>query len=247
MASVAQKRTGKSAARGSERGTRAEALEIIFATATEDKEGFRHGALGAPRMGKTYHLKEVVTEGLDRGLCELALIHDCKRLDVQYEGNVRADLADLAAKPLGPDDEPIVIFHGDPARDIMCSVEDVAAYGLRNGRAGGSTLVLIDELYQGMKARQTWEGPSFARILREGSSQRVSSAWTTQIPQSLPTEALDLTETVALFHLQRRSLRYAAQMMDLEPEAVDVIARLERGEFILITADGWDGKVYGPT
>lgn len=247
MARVAQEGTGKSATRGIPRRSRAEALEIIFATAVEDKEGFRHLALGAPRVGKTYHLKEVISEALALGLAELALIHDCKRLEVQYDGNVRADLADLAARPLGPEDEPVVVFHGDPARNIKCSVEDVAAYGLRNGRAGGATIVEVDELYHALKSRQTWEGPSFAEILREGSSQRVSSAATTQIPQALPTEVMDLMETTALFRMKRRSLRYAAQMYELEPEAVRVVGGLDRGEFILITDDGWDGYIYGPT
>lgn len=249
MAELAQSRAGKDRPLSVSRGTRAAALEIIFRTAIEDGEGFRHGALGAPRFGKTYHMIEVADQALDRGIAELLLIHDCKRLEVQYDAypeGVRADVADLQVRQIGPEDPPVVVFHGDPAANVKCSVEDVAALGLQQGRQGTPTLVLIDELYHGMKARQTWSGPSFPEILREGSSQRVSSAWTTQIPQALPTEALDLTETVAIFNLKRRSLRYAVQMLDLEPEAVKVIPRLARGEFILITDDGWDGVIYGP-
>src|SRR5262252_7368288 len=131
MAGVAGARASQ-VARGTRRGTRAEALDKIFETAERDGEGFRHGALGMPRTGKTYHLKNVVAQAMDRGLADLALIHDCKRLDVQYDGNVRADEADLAIRPLGPDDEPIVVFHGKPEESIRCSVEEVAALGLRN-------------------------------------------------------------------------------------------------------------------
>jgi len=235
---------------GRRRGTRAEALELIFETATEDDEGFRHGALGAPRMGKTYHMKEVAQEALDRELADLLFIHDCKRLDVQYDAwgpqSVRVDVEDLTSNPISEDDPPVVVFHGAPAEGRKCSVEDVAALGLQQGRQGTGTLVLVDELYHGMKSRMTWAGPAFPEILREGSSQRVSSAWTTQIPQSLPTEAMDLTETVAIFYLQRRSLRYATEMLELEPDAVAAIQSLDRGEFILITADGWNGVIYGP-
>jgi hypothetical protein len=235
---------------GAKRGTRADALAVIFETAVRDGEGFRHGALGAPRFGKTYHMKEVATEAEARGLSELLFVHDCKRLDVQYDAwgpeVVRVDVADLQANPMAEDDPPVVVFHGNPAEGRKCSVEDVAALGLQQGRQGTATLVLIDELYHGMKARMTWEGKSFPEILREGSSQRVSSAWTTQIPQALPTEALDLTETVALFYLQRRSLRYAVDMLELEPDAVAAVQSLQRGEFILITADGWNGVIYGP-
>jgi hypothetical protein len=230
------------------RGTRAQALDLIFQTAEEDHEGFRHGVLGTPRYGKTYHLKEVVAASQSRGISELALIHDCKRLDVQYEGVVRADVEDLAARPMKEDDEATIVFHGDPANGKRCSVEAVAALGLRQGRQGTATVVLIDELFHGMKARQTWEGQSFAEILREGSSQRVSSAWTTQIGQALPTEALDCTETMALFRLKGRSLRYAIDKLDVPPDAQEIVRTLERGEFILLTSvDDWDGIVYGPT
>lgn len=241
-------REGISGVAAGERGSRADALDLIFQTATEENEGFRHGVLGTPRYGKTYHLKEVVAESQARGISDLALIHDCKRLDVQYEGNVRADTEDLAARPLKADDEPVIVFHGDPMQGKKCSVESVASLGLRQGRQGTATVVLVDELYHGLKARQTWEGPSFAEVLREGSSQRVSSAWTTQIPQALPTEALDCTETIALFRLKGRSLRYAIDKLDLPPEAQEIVRRLDKGEFILLTSiDDWDGIVYGPT
>jgi len=239
------------------RGTRAEALDLIFQTAEEDGEGFRHGALGAPRYGKTYHLIEVAREALNRGIADLLLIHDCKRLEVQYTDwgpdSVRIDRADLESGrgPLAEDDPPVLVFHGQPELGRKCAVEEVAALGLEQGRSGTGTLVLVDELYQGMKARQTWAGPSFAECLREGSSQRVSTAWTTQIPQSLPTEAMDLTETIAVFRLKRRSLRYARKMLELDQDeegarAVEIIGALGRGEFILITDDGWNGIVYGP-
>jgi len=237
------------------RGTRTNALDIIFETAERDHEGFRHGALGAPRYGKTYHLIDVASQALDRGIADLLLLHDCKRLDVQYTEFglevVRVDRADLQSRPLNPEDPPVVVFHGAPAEGRKCQVEEVAALGLEQGRAGTGTLVLIDELYRGMKARQTWAGPSFAECLREGSSQRVSTAWTTQIPQSLPTEAMDLTETIAVFRLKRRSLRYARRMLELDADeegarTVEIISALGRGEFILITDDGWNGLVYGP-
>lgn len=237
------------------RGTRAEALEVIFRTAVEDGEGWRHGVLGAPRYGKTYHLVEVAQQSQDRGLSDLTLIHDCKRLDVQYEGVVRVDVEDLAARPLKADDEPVIVFHGDPTQGKKCSVEAVAALGLRQGRQGTSTAIVIDELMHGLKARQCWGDPStgeatgsFGEVLREGSSQRVSSAWTTQIPQAVPTEGLDCTETIAVFHLNGRCLRYIAKMFELSPELVAVISALKRGEFVLLTIhDDWDQTIYGPT
>ncbi len=231
------------------RATRAEALDIIFATAIEEKEGFRHGVLGIPRRGKTYHLKEVTEEALERGLCEWVFIHDCKRADVQYEGNVRADVADLAARPLRPEDQPIVVFHGDPANGVRADVEECAAFALRHGRAGNPSLMEVDELTHGMKSARTWSVPnsSFAEIIREGSSQKVSSAWTTQFPQWTPPECLDFSETIAIFQLNGRSLSYIVEMLRLPPAAEDVIRNLKKGEFILYTMHGdWDETIYGP-
>lgn len=231
------------------RASRADALEIIFATAVLEKEGFRHGVLGIPRRGKTYHLKEVTTEALERGICDWVFIHDCKRAEVQYDGNVRADVADLASRPLAPEDEPIVVFHGDPGNGVRADVEECSAFALRHGRAGNPTLMEVDELTHGLKSPRTWAVPnsSYGEIIREGSSQKVSSAWTTQFPQWVPSECLDFSETIAIFQLNGRSLSYIVEMLRLPPEAEAVIKNLKKGEFILYTMHGdWDETVYGP-
>jgi hypothetical protein len=234
-------------ARGSGRGTRAQALDVIFASAVELGEGFRHGALGIPRYGKTYHVQEVVSEALTRGIVDVALVHDVKKADAQYEGMVRVDPADLHARPPGEADEAVVVFHPAADSERIVSLEEVSQLGFTFARAGTKTLVVADELYAGLKSRQTWDGPTTARIFREGSSQCLSIAWTTQIPQSMPTEVTDLSETVALFHLEGRSASYAAETFRLPPEAVALLSRLERGEFLLFsTYAGWDGVVYGP-
>lgn len=243
----ARRRAG--AAGGARRGTRAEALERIFETAELEGEGFRHGVLGKPRVGKTYHLKDLVDEARERGLCELTFIHDCKRLEVQYTGHVRTSRDDLRVHPLTAEElaaDPTVVFHGRPELNVKCKVEEVALLALEQGRQGTGVHMLTDELYHALTSRQVWEGPSMGEILREGSSQRVSSSWTTQFPQALPTECLDMTETIAIFRLSGRSLRYIAKMLELPPEAVEAIRRLERGEFVLATDDDWDGVIYGP-
>ena len=231
------------------RATRAEALDIIFSTAEEEGEGFRTGALGIPRRGKTYHLKEVISEGLSRGICEWVFIHDNKRPEVQYDGDVRSSVADLAARPLRPEDETVVVFHADVANGHRADVEECAAFALRHGRAGNPTLFEVDELAHALKSPRTWAVPnsSFSEIIREGSSQRVSSAWTTQFPQWLPPELLDFSETIAIFQLNGRSLSYVVEMLRLPPEAEEVIKSLKKGEFILYTAHGdWDRTIYGP-
>src|SRR5262245_7201904 len=146
------------------RGTRAEALELIFESAERDNEGVRHGALGKPRVGKTYHLIDVAEQILERGYADLLLIHDCKREEVQYTNwgleVVRMDRANRQSRPLAEDDPPVIVFHGNPAENRKCTVEEVALLGLEQGRQKTGTLVLVDELYHGMKSRQTWDGKS---------------------------------------------------------------------------------------
>lgn len=238
---------------GPPRGTRAEALDLIFETAQRDKEGVRTGALGMPRVGKTHHLKEVVDQAHERGIVQVSLIHDVKRAEAQYEGLVRSSPADLTARPPGENDSATIVFHPGAGALEVVSVEEVAQFGRKLGRQGTPTLVLVDELYAALKGRQTWDTDpgqkqsTTAWLFREGSSQGISIAWTTQVPQSLPTEAIDLTETVAIFHLEGRSASYATEAFRLPPEAVVLLSKLERGEFLLFSAHrGWDGKIYGP-
>jgi hypothetical protein len=238
---------------GPPRGTRAEALDLIFETAERDGEGFRTGALGMPRVGKTHHLKEVVDEAYSRGIVQLVLIHDVKKRDVQYEGLIRSSPDDLRGRPPSESDPAVIVFHpGGQDLDVV-SVDGVAQFGRQLGRTGTPVLVLVDELYAALKGRQTWDTEpgqkqsTTAWLFREGSSQGISVAWTTQVPQSLPTEAIDLSETVALFHLEGRSASYAADAFRLPPEAVALLSKLDRGEFLLFSAHrGWDGKIYGP-
>jgi hypothetical protein len=250
---VPQPKKHPAARSGPPRGTRAEALDLIFETAERDGEGFRTGALGMPRVGKTHHLKEVVDQAHERGIVSVALIHDVKKREAQYEGLVRSSPEDLRARPPAEGDSPIIVFHPGPGADEVVAVEEVSAFGRQLGRGGTPTLVLVDELYAALKGRQTWDTEqgqkqsTTAWLFREGSSQGISIAWTTQVPQSLPTEALDLTETVALFHLEGRSASYAAEGFRLPPEAVALLSKLDRGEFLLFSAHrGWDGKIYGP-
>lgn len=234
-----------SAPKSIRRGTRAQALEIIFRTALEENEGFRHGVLGKPRQGKTYHMQEVVERAIELGIADWGLVHDVKKPEPQYAGAVRASVADFKLRPLRGPDGPVAVFHANEWEPKE-TVENVSLCALEMGRHREKTVVVIDELYQGLKSRMTWAGPSYGEILREGSSKGISSAWTTQIPQALPTDALDLSETMALFAMLGRSRSYAADAYELPREGAAALKSLQRGEFLLATGDDWDRTIYGP-
>lgn len=208
-------------------------------------EGFNHVAVGMPRHGKTYHAEDVIAECVRRGLAGTALVHDAKKPEPQYQGEVRTSIADLAQRPA---EGAIVVIHPPPslAPEERETPEAVAAAALSLSRQGEPTLVAIDELYHALDNPQHWSGPTVAHVLREGGSQGVSFIGTTQIPQQLPTEAFDLVQSHALFHLAGRSAAYVSKRLDLPPSVAAHLPRLGVGEFFLVTLEGCDGVVYGP-
>src|SRR2546423_15612270 len=67
-------------------GTREEALALIFAP-TKRGDGFRHGALGAPGYGKTYHVRQAIAAAPEREAADLVLSHDAKNRQAQTAGS----------------------------------------------------------------------------------------------------------------------------------------------------------------
>lgn len=222
----------------------AAALEQIGVDALARGWGWRHVALGASGSGKTYWLNRLM--GHVAASVDLVLIHDAKDPIPQYGGTVRPRVSDLATSP--PNDTNIVVIH---AREPIQTPDDVAAAALVLARAGSfRVVVLIDEIYDAMSGRQSFAagtmGP-ISEIMRKGRSIGVSLACSSQIPQSLPTEILDLADTLVLFRLDARSLAYVDRTENLDPEAAAVVPRLAQGECILLRrGHDWDRTIYGP-
>ena len=234
------------------RGTRAQALYLIFATAIRDGEGFRTGALGAPRFGKTFHLQEVIRKALALGICDRVFIHDVKKPEIQYEGATAASAAMWAENIEDYQTEDVVVFHATYP-EIRPSVQSVCEVAQAVAAEGQSALVVVDELYKATNGSRFWLKPDdgqpalIGEFLREGSSRRISTAWTTQIPQSVPIEALNLSETCALFHLEGLSANYAQEAYRLDNDAAAALATLARGEFLLFdTNAAWNRTIFGP-
>jgi hypothetical protein len=217
------------------------AIEIILEPTIVDGEGSRHLWLGRTRMGKTFANKRLVEAVLTRGYADLSLIHDVKLPTPQYEGCIRESAAAFRAQPPGAADSAHVVFRGT----IPPKVDDVAAVALELARAGLRVALTVDELAKATTAGgREWEAPHMRAALSEGGALRLSVFATTQIPQRLPTEALDLQGTIGIFAMDGRSLRYL-ERMDILPEAHAVIPQLQRGEFVLWkNGEDWDHTVY---
>jgi hypothetical protein len=230
-----------------ERGTRAEALEKIFETAIAQGEGYRTGALGIPRHGKTWHLQDVTEQAIARQVCSWAFVHDTKKMMAQYKGTLRENVQDLRARPLEDSDSPIVVFHPELHTVHRPEVEEIAELALNTfGRKGESCVLVVDELSKALKSPQTWASPTTGEIIREGSSQNVSIALTGQDPQSFPREAFAMLETYSFFRLAGRLATYAADNFSLPDRVTAHLPHLKVGEFFLYSLEGCDGRIYGP-
>lgn len=225
---------------------RREAFERIFAFAQSSGEGARFGALGLPRYGKTTLIDAVIDEALARGVARWAFIHDVKKPEPQYAGTVRASVDAFRAKPPGPGESRRIVFHAPPMSGVpKPDPEAIAQAAFALARAGQPTLVHVDELLHAVKQNsQIWTAPTLGELVREGSSNGVSFCYTTQFPQRVPTEALDMVECTAVFNLQGRPADYAASHLDIP---LDVVRTLPPWHFVLVSIyDGWGGVIYGP-
>lgn len=234
------------------RGTRAQALEIIFADAIADAEGFTFGCVGAPRYGKTHLLKEVLDQARTKGIVERAFIHDTKKPGVpQYDGAICSGVEQFVADGGRFDAELVVVFNGS---DFLAqpSVQDVCDVALASKQEGFAVAVVADEVYKATNGYGQFlippEGEAlFPLFLREGTSQRISTLWTTQIPQELPTACKVLTRCVAQFHLESLAADAATEKFRLDKDGPAVLRSLQRGEFVLFCQGReWDRTIYGP-
>lgn len=247
-------RDGVSPPSGLRRAPQAEAFGKIATQECRDRSwGYRHVVVGSSGSGKTWWSAHLARATIAARVADVALIHDGKDPDPQrdYREGPHAVYATVGALAADPDPEqvpPVVIFH---SRDRTETPDGVTSAAQVVAESGVRPLVVIDEVYDAMKARQTFvsgtEGPT-SEIFRKGRSRGISIIAGTQVPQTLPTDTTDLADTIALGRLKRRSLNYIERTWDLDPEMVRTIRGLQRGEFVLLDdAAEWDRTIYGPT
>lgn len=202
-------------------------------------------------MGKTWANAWLMDYALRDGV-DIALILDDKQSTPQYKGTQRSTPSDLRARPpTEREHQDKIVFRGHTLRRDMneaCSADEVgrAAFELSNLPEEPRVLVSIDELRRAVTSSgREWEAKSVPRLFSEGGGIGISVTWTTQSPQRIPVEAYDQTDTLGIFRLGRRALNYLRAQDLLDPEALDVLPTLQKGEWILYdAAASWDGKIY---
>lgn len=229
------------------KGTRAEALGLIFTPMLARGEGFRHGAIGAPGYGKTFHVREVLQAALERDVTDLVLTHDTKGREPEFSGVLTVRTTDKWQSR--PELEPRrhVVFRGDVQRDVVCPPEDVALLGKRLAQQAGLRLLLnIGELDTCLTdGGRSWTAPTVRWFSAQGRQLGASLTWTAQQPKRCPDEIFDHSTTIAFLHLDRRSANYLSGTLLLDTDLVDVLPQLAIGEFTLWCPGlEWNHRVY---
>jgi hypothetical protein len=227
------------------KGTSEEALALIFAP-VKRREGFRHGALGAPGYGKTFHMNVVVDEALERGLVDVVLTHDVKGADPEFVG-VELACPAIAPPPGALERHHHLVYRGDVRNDVNCPVEDVAQLGKRLSQKEELRVLLnVGELDNCLTdGGRSWEAATVRWFSSQGRILRACLTWTNQQPKRCPDEMFDQSTTIAFLHLDARSSNYLGNTLLLDADLVAVLPKLAIGEFVLWVPGGdWNRKVY---
>jgi hypothetical protein len=225
-------------------GSRDDALSAIFRP-LEHGDGFRHGALGAPGYGKTFHMNVVVDAALERGLVDVVLTHDVKGATPEFSGRCYVRVSETSGAEL--ELARHAIYRGDVRTDVDCHAEDVALLGKRLAQRGDLRVLLnIGELDNCLTdGGRSWEAPTVRWFSSQGRQLRGCLTWTNQQPKRCPDEIFDQSTTIAFLHLDARSANYLGNTLLLDEAMVGTLPKLARGEFVLwVPGLEWNGKVY---
>lgn len=222
---------------------REDAFEVIFAPSAR-QEGGRHFALGAPGYGKTWHLREVVSEAVARGLVDVVLVHDVKGREAEFEGTPIVNAEAIAGAP----PSRVYVFRGSPRHDIACEADEPARLALRFARDDDPLRValVLNELDEALTdGGRSWRAPAVRTSITQGRALEVWVMATTQQPHRCPNEPFDQATSIAFFHLDARACNYLSGTLLLDPAMVRVLPTLQVGQFVLWRPGcDWDGCIY---
>ena len=183
------------------------------------------------------------------GICSTAVIHDVKDPQTpQYKGR-QVHSVEEAHQVIVEESPDFVI-----CRPPMTG-EDAAGVVREAAEAGEHFAFLGDELTPLLRVNQdTLEpvprvfcGPSLVWLQLQGRGPGASSIILLQLPSHMPGSALDNTTAGIYFGLGGRSLDYSLDLRLVPKEAAALLAKMERGECIVVFSDrAWDGVIYGP-
>lgn len=225
-----------------QKGESAEALGLIFAPLKKG-DGFRHGAIGAPGYGKTYGLRKVLAAALEQDQVDIVLSHDIKGSEDEFPDAHQCKTMGEAAG----DHNPHQAFRGDPYNDQVVDVEEVALLGKHLLQKDRLRVILnVGELRDALtEGGKSWKSPTTLWFSAQARALKGCLTWTVQQPKRAPDEIFDQSTTIAFHHLDKRSANYLGNTLLLDENLVEVLDKLDNGEFVLWQQGiEWNRRVY---
>lgn len=206
-------------------------------------EGIRVGALGITGAGKTTGILDFLAYLEAQKVIDVFVVYDVKLPIQQYPGDVIFEAGPLLTAP--PDRYPARRVLRRESVDHTPDLETAARVTKLASYNGIPTMLVIDELKRATtKVGRQFVTPTVSELLTEGRALGASLLWGEQIPQRVPTEGFDQSQLM-LFRAGRKALAYLENQNVIEPEVVEVVANLQVGQFVLVSADAdFDGTVY---
>jgi len=204
--------------------------------------------LGDSGMGKSHAQRAFLEEAKARhGMIVVA--HDDTKLEPEVPGAIRANVADLEARPPSEEEDATgaLCFRGDAFRGIVVEVEEVAAFAIdRLARRRVRTCMVVEELDRAVTpgGRQLVSA-KLRECCTQGRVLGLCVSSTTQSPARTPAEILDQATAVVLFRLGPRALNYVDERLMFDGELLAAVPTLERGDFVLhVPGEPWNRTLY---
>lgn len=206
------------------------------------RKGIRVLAFGITTKGKTHGVADFLEYVTDRNLVELLIIHDVKKRQQQYAGDVIHEASELYRQP--PETYPARRVLRRRSLDHLPSVEGAARVTLETAYDDVTTMLVVDEFSRAVNEAGKYTAPSVERLICEGADFGASFVGTKQLPQYTPTSAVAQSDLV-IFGQNGKGASYFVGENYVPADAGELIERLEQRHFILVPAEGnFDGHVY---
>lgn len=179
---------------------------------------------------------------------QLVLVHDVKAQPEYPNVCAFRNVAELEQLP--PEELATLsaaCFRGDPFAGLICDPEEVAALALRLARLRLPVRLVVDETDNGAvtPGGRQLASESLRLCCTQGRAMGLSLCWSTQSPVRAPTELLDQSSAIKFYRLEHRSLVYLDERLRFSADMLEVIERLDVGDFVLHRQGfSWDHTVY---
>lgn len=206
------------------------------------RKGIRVLFFGVTTKGKTHGVADFLEYVVERNLIEIVLIHDVKKPEPQYAGEIIHQATDIYSDP--PAAFPAQRVLRRRGLDHMPSVDAAARVALEGGYEKITTMLVIDEFSRALTDGGKWDAPNAERVWCEGADFGVSGIATKQLPQYTPTTATAQSDLV-IFGQNGKGASFFVDEDFIPAAAGELLTRLPQRQFILVPYEGdFDGTVY---